>query len=157
MESTGTKAKPMLRLFSAVTIIIILLGFFYVRETYGEEAQKTTLLTGYSDTLYSDTLYSDIEGNNIIDKALTIKYSFEQAEKSYSESQLRRFETIFFISLPAGVILTLAGIGAFRAGSGLAGSLRPIEYQYLIFSACGISFTIAMRDNRIVYRKGGTP
>jgi len=152
MESTGTKAKPMLRLFSAVTIIMILLGFFYLRETYGEEAQKTTLLTRYSDTLYSD-----IEGNNIIDKALTIKYSFEQAEKSYSESQLRRFETIFFISLPAGVILTLAGIGAFRAGSGLAGSLRPIEYQYLIFSACGISFTIAMRDNRIVYRKGGTP
>lgn len=145
-ESTGTKAKSMLRLFSAGTIIMILLGFLNVMETHGEEAQSTILLTGLLH-----------EENNIIDKALTIEYSIEQAEKSYSESQLRRFETIFFISLPAGVILTLAGIGAFRAGSGLKGSLRPIEYQYLIFSACGISFTIAMRDNRIVYRKGGAP
>ncbi|MGQ9616967.1 MAG: hypothetical protein ACUVWJ_11285 [Spirochaetota bacterium] len=147
MESTGKKVKPMLRLFSAATIVVILLGSFYVREMHGEETRKPILLTEYSD----------IERNNTFEKALMIEYTFEQDEIVYSESQFRRFETIFFISLPAGVILTLAGIGAFRAGSGLTGGLRPIEYQYLILSACGISFTIAIRDNRIVYRKGKTP
>jgi hypothetical protein len=82
-----------------------------------------------------------------------IKYDFDEKNQEYEESQLRRFETVFFISLPAGVIFSLLGVLAFRGATGLTGPFTPMEYQYVFLSAVGISVSIAFHDNRVTYKK----
>ncbi len=135
----------MLRVQLIAALGIILICFLSAQGMYGEDLHNAIYLAERSPASVDSSF----------EQEFVIAYSFEEPDNSYSETQLRRFEIIFFISLPASVIFTLAGIGAFRAGTRLSGNLRPVEYQYLVLSACGISLSIALRDNRVVYRKGG--
>ena len=82
-----------------------------------------------------------------------ITYEFEEKDDEYEETQLRRFETIFFISLPVGAIFSLLGVLAFRGATGLTGPFTQIEYQYVFLSAVSISVSIAFHDNRVIYKK----
>jgi hypothetical protein len=82
-----------------------------------------------------------------------ITYEFDEKDEEYDETQLRRFETIFFISLPVGVIFSLLGVLAFRGATGVTGPFTQIEYQYVFLSAVSISASIAFHDNRVTYKK----
>ena len=81
-----------------------------------------------------------------------ITYNFE-TDEDYQETQSRRFETIFFISLPVSFLFSFLGFTAYRWASGRSGSFTPMEYRYLIFSTIGTSLSIAISDNRATYRK----
>lgn len=83
-----------------------------------------------------------------------ISYQFPGGEQEYRESPLRRFEIVFFISLPASLLFSLAGASAFSLGS--RGSLRftSPEYGYILVSSVGISLALALHDNRVVYGTG---
>jgi hypothetical protein len=84
-----------------------------------------------------------------------VTFSFEDKDIGYEETQLRRFEIIFFISLPVTFVLSLAGLGAFKLASGSSGGFRSIDYQYVALSSVALSFAVALHDNRVVFRKGG--
>ena len=62
------------------------------------------------------------------------------------ETNLRRFEIVFFTSLPASVLLSLLGVIAFRSAAGNAGSFSAVEYRYLALSTIGISLGLAASD-----------
>jgi len=79
--------------------------------------------------------------------------SFEDKDRDYEETQLRRFEIIFFISLPASIFFSFAGAALFKAAAEGEISFSSLDYSYILLSSAGISFTIAFRDNRVVYRK----
>jgi len=70
------------------------------------------------------------------------------------ESRLRRFEIIFFISLPASVLLSLVGVLAFRGAAGRSGGFSQIEFQYIALSSIGISLSVAMRDAKSTNKRG---
>ena len=78
-----------------------------------------------------------------------------EEDRDYEETELRRFEIVFFVSLPASILFSIAGIGMHRAGSGRSGGFILPEYGYLVFSSVGISFSIALHDNRVVFKKTG--
>jgi hypothetical protein len=82
-----------------------------------------------------------------------IVYDFTQKDADYEETPLRRFEIVFFISLPVSLLITFLGIEGYRIASGTIGPFTQIEYQYLILSTLGISFTVALRDNEVVFLK----
>jgi len=84
---------------------------------------------------------------------LLCRWSFTEDNVEYQETQLRRFETIFFISLPPSFLFSFLGFTAYRGVTGKKGTFTPIEYRYIIFSTIGISLSIAFNDNRITYRK----
>jgi hypothetical protein len=85
-----------------------------------------------------------------------ISYRFPDQEQEYRESPLRRFEIVFFISLPASLLFSLAGASAFSLGS--QGSLRFTSpaYGYILVSSVGISLALALHDHRVVYGRGGS-
>lgn len=97
-------------------------------------------------TIYAQDYSSETNGSP------QITYNFEEDDE-YKETQLRRFETIFFISLPASFLFSFLGFTAYRWASGRSGSFAPMEYRYLIFSTIGTSLSIAIRDNKVTYRK----
>ena len=70
------------------------------------------------------------------------------------ESRLRRSEIIFFISLPASVLLSLLGVIAFRGASRKNEGFSQIEYQYIALSSIGISLSVAMRDAKSTKKRG---
>jgi hypothetical protein len=75
------------------------------------------------------------------------------------ETRFRRFEIVFFTSLPASVLLSLLGVIAFRSAAGHSGSFSSVEYGYLALSTVGISLGIAASDSRSArvvktYRRG---
>ena len=70
------------------------------------------------------------------------------------ESRLRRSEIIFFISLPASVLLSLLGVIAFRGASRKNEGFSQIEYQYIALSSIGISLSVAMRDVKSTKKRG---
>lgn len=76
---------------------------------------------------------------------------FEEKDRGYTETPLRRFEIVFFISLPVSILFTLAGTAAFKAGQGRPIDFTSAEYSYILVSSLGISFAIALRDSRVVY------
>jgi hypothetical protein len=80
----------------------------------------------------------------------------EEVEKGTTaeESRSRRFETIFFISLPASVLLSLLGVLAFRGASRMSEGFSQIEYQYIVLSSIGISLSVAMRDSKSTSKRG---
>ncbi len=100
----------------------------------------------YGDYFNQYRLYSDVG---------IVAFSFEDKDIDYEETQLRRFEIIFFISLPVTFILSLAGLGAFKLASGSSGGFRSIDYQYIALSSVALSFAVALHDNRVVFHKGG--
>jgi len=82
-----------------------------------------------------------------------LSLSFEDKDRDYEETQLRRFEIIFFISLPVSLFFSFAGAALFKAAAEGEISFSSLDYSYILLSSAGISFTIAFRDNRAVYRK----
>jgi hypothetical protein len=81
----------------------------------------------------------------------------EEKDRDYTETPLRRFEIVFFISLPVSILFTLAGTAAFKAGQGRPVDFTSAEYSYILVSSLGISFAIALHDSRIVYGTSRTP
>ncbi|RKX99599.1 MAG: hypothetical protein DRP54_07005 [Spirochaetes bacterium] len=79
----------------------------------------------------------------------------EEKQATEKESSLRRFEIIFFISLPVSAGFSLAGILGYRAASDKSGSFSSAEYIYLALSSIGISLSIAFNDYLILKRKPG--
>ena len=104
-----------------------------------------------SHVFFFNTVYA-LDYSSQTNSSPQISYNFEDDDE-YQETQLRRFETIFFISLPASFLFSFLGFTAYRWASGKSGSFAPMEYRYLIFSTIGISLSIAIRDNRVTYRK----
>ena len=96
---------------------------------------------------------TEATGNGLNITRSIITYDFDEKDQDYEETQLRRFETIFFISLPAGVIFSLLGVLAFRGATGISGPFTRIEYPYIFLSSVGISLSIAFHDNRVTYKK----
>lgn len=83
----------------------------------------------------------------------SVSYEFEDDDSRYRETPLRRFETVFFISLPASALLSFLGLTAYRGSARKTGSLLPSEYLYIALSTIGISLSIAAHDTRSLYRK----
>jgi len=116
-------------------------------------------LWGISDVLYGDdspintnTTILDLQIDNykLID---TRSYSFNfenysdfNSDGGYKETSFRRFEIIFFISLPVSFLLTLGGTLLYKQASGNRGNFIDIEYSYLTLSSVGISASVAIRD-----------
>ena len=89
-------------------------------------------------------------------KEYPINYDLGEANIDYQETQLRRFETIFFISLPASFLFSFLGLIVYRGVTGTSEAFSQLEYQYLVISSIGISMSIALNDNRAVYRRTTT-
>ena len=89
-------------------------------------------------------------------KEYPINYDLGEANIDYQETQLRRFETIFFISLPASFLFSFLGLIVYRGVTGTSEAFSQLEYQYLVLSSIGISMSIALNDNRAVYRRTTT-
>ena len=103
--------------------------------------------------LQGSTLWADDGQFEIGRYTQHVSYDFTQKDADYEETPLRRFEIVFFISLPVSLLITFLGIEGYRVVSGTIGPFTPIEYQYLILSTLGISFTVALRDNEVVFLK----
>jgi hypothetical protein len=103
--------------------------------------------------LQNGMLWADQEQVYYENHADQIGYDFTQKDADYEETPLRRFEIVFFISLPVSLLITFLGIEGYRLASGTIGPFTQIEYQYLILSTLGISFTVALRDNEVVFLK----
>jgi hypothetical protein len=71
----------------------------------------------------------------------------------YEETQIRRFETVFFISLPVSFLLSFLSTILYREFAGKTEYFTEQEYGYIILSSIGISMSIAIRDNRIVFHQ----
>jgi len=83
----------------------------------------------------------------------SISYQFEGENSRYRETPLRRFETVFFISLPASALLSFLGVTAYRGAARKTGNFSPSEFIYIALSTIGISLSIAAHDNRSLYGK----
>jgi hypothetical protein len=81
---------------------------------------------------------------------------FLDGDEEYEETPARRFEIIFFISMPVTLGLSFAGIAAYRLAAGTWGSFDNTDYAYLVLSTVSLSLSVALHDNRVVYRKRGT-
>jgi len=77
-------------------------------------------------------------------------------EEDYEETPARRFEIIFFISMPVTLGLSFAGLAAYKLAAGTWGSFETIDYSYLVLSTVSLSFSVAWHDHRVVYKKRGT-
>jgi len=95
----------------------------------------------------------NFEDSQLSNTQYPISYYFEEKDKDYKESQLRRFEIIFFISMPVSIVFSLLGIEAYKIASKNTGEFKPIEYRYLIASTLCISLSIAINDNLLVSKK----
>ena len=105
----------------------------------------------FSINLQRDILRADGQQARIGAYNHYINYDFTEKDADYEETPLRRFEIVFFISLPVSLLITFLGIEGYRVVSGTVGPFTPIEYQYLILSTLGISITVALRDNEVVF------
>jgi hypothetical protein len=111
--------------------------------------------TGGSRTLADDIVHNTIAGGSghDVSSALPINYDFTEKDRGYEESPLRRFEIVFFISIPVSLLITFLGIEGYRVFSGQTGGFTPVEYQYMIFSTLGISLGVAFKDQQAVFLK----
>lgn len=100
----------------------------------------------------NDTVSSDLSENGIPEPVFT-QLEEQEKDEGYQESKARRFEIIFFISLPASAIISVLGVMAFKSASGNMAGFSSAEYGYIALSSIGISLSIAIRDSRKVYRK----
>lgn len=109
-------------------------------------------LAGFQFSAYAEDYSLSITGDITASPSI-ITFDLTEKDVDYEETPLRRFETIFFISMPAAVIFSLLGVVSFRGASGISGPFTSNEYLYIVLSTIGISFSIALNDNRITYRK----
>ncbi len=79
-------------------------------------------------------------------RLINLEQSINNTEKDFHESPLRRFEIIFFISMPVTFILSVGGTLLYKQFSNNRGNFNNMEYRYIILSSVGISFTVALRD-----------
>jgi len=115
---------------------------------------------GGSRTLADDFVHHDIVNDTMaggsghdVSSALPISYDFTEKDRGYEESPLRRFEIVFFISIPVSLLITFLGIEGYRVLNGQTGGFSPVEYQYMIFSTLGISLGVALKDQQAVFLK----
>ena len=109
-------------------------------------------LVGFQFSAYGEDYSLSITDKIITPPPITT-FDLTEKDADYKETPLRRFETIFFISMPAAAIFSLLGVVSFRGASGVSGPFTSNEYLYIVLSTIGISFSIALNDNRITYRK----
>lgn len=86
-------------------------------------------------------------------------FAFHERETENEEAGSRRFEVVFFTSLPVTILISLLGVVAFRSAAGHTGDFTSAEYTYLALSSVGMSFYIAASDSRSArggktYRRG---
>jgi hypothetical protein len=81
---------------------------------------------------------------------------FLDEEEEYEETPARRFEIIFFISMPVTLGLSFAGLSTYKLAADTWGSYGRTDYLYLALSTISLSFSIALHDSRVVYKKRGT-
>ena len=79
-----------------------------------------------------------------------------QEDDEYEETPARRFEIIFFISLPMTLALSFAGLAVYKAASDTWGDYQNTDYIYLALSSISLSLSVAIHDHRVVYKKRGT-
>jgi hypothetical protein len=77
-------------------------------------------------------------------------------DEEYEETPARRFEIIFLISIPMTLALSFAGLAAYKAASDTWGNYSNTDYLYLTLSTLSLSFSVAIHDHRVVYKKRGT-
>jgi hypothetical protein len=141
-----------IRIYTVLIIIFFLLVQFTV--VPAEEISAEEVPAGEIKELISHG--KAVREWSVSDKEYTINYDLGEANIDYQETQLRRFETIFFISLPASFLFSFLGLIVFRGVTGTSEAFSQLEYQYLVFSSIGISMSIALNDNRAVYRRTTT-
>jgi hypothetical protein len=71
----------------------------------------------------------------------------------YEESPARRFEIVFITSMPLTLGLSFAGLAAYKFASESWGSLSTTDITFLALSTISLSFSVAWRDNRAMYKK----
>jgi hypothetical protein len=103
------------------------------------------------DIIVNDTIAGG--SGHDVSSSLPISYDFSEKDRGYEESPLRRFEIVFFISIPVSLLITFLGIEGYRVLSGQTGGFTPVEYQYMIFSTLGISLGVALKDQQAVFLK----
>jgi hypothetical protein len=150
----------MKKILTTTLAMVFLIVIFSQSSTYGEgnyfsyNRMKIRFLAPMNGSI------SSYNGDNFnqyyqYSEVVVVPFSFEDKDIGYEETQLRRFEIIFFISLPVTFILSLAGLGAFKLASGSSEGFRSIDYQYIALSSVALSFAVALHDNRVVFKKGG--
>ena len=117
-------------------------------------------ISGMSNLLYGDNLsLSELPSDLVLKKNICINQELALLDKNndiynneYKESSFRRFEIVFFISLPISFFLSLGGTLLYKGISGNKGNLSNIEYGYIALSSVGISMSVALRDYFIIKR-----
>jgi hypothetical protein len=110
------------------------------------------ILTLQEGTLRHRLTYPPVGGETYI----PIVNPYLDGDEEYEETPARRFEIIFFISMPVTLGLSFAGLAAYKLAAGTWGSFDKTEYAYLAVSTVSLSFSVALHDNRVVYKKRGT-
>ena len=85
------------------------------------------------------------------ESVISYDFDFTQKDENYEETPLRRFEIVFFISLPVSLLITFLGIEGYRVFSGVTGPFASVEYQYMFLSTIGISLGVALKDQQAVF------
>jgi hypothetical protein len=79
-----------------------------------------------------------------------------EEDGEYEETPFRRFEIIFFISIPMTLALSFAGLAAYKAAAGNWGNYETTDFLYLSLSTFSLSLSVAIHDYRVIYKKRGT-
>jgi hypothetical protein len=79
-----------------------------------------------------------------------------EEDREYEETPFRRFEIIFFISIPMTLALSFAGLAAYKAAAGTWGNYETTDFIYLSLSTFSLSLSVAIHDYRVIYKKRGT-
>ena len=92
------------------------------------------------------------------EEVLTINPLVEE-DGEYEETPFRRFEIVFFISIPLTLALSFAGLLTYKAAAGTWkgwGNFENVDIMYLSLSTISLSLSVAIHDHRVVYKKRGT-
>jgi hypothetical protein len=90
------------------------------------------------------------------ERELYTMYPLLEEDSEYEETPARRFEIIFIISIPMTLALSFAGLAAYKGASDTWGDYQTADYVYLTLSTLSLSFSVALHDHRVVYKKWGT-
>lgn len=138
---------------SSIDIHAGIFKYKFAKIIYGEKISTRTehYVIPHTKKMLNTPDYKQTTKPQATDKI--ILYNLKRDDEN--ESLLRRFEIIFFISLPVSTGLSLAGLLGYRTISGRNGSFSGAEYMYLALSSTGISLSIAFNDYLKTKRKPG--
>jgi hypothetical protein len=165
MKNTGTET-PMRKRYTGIALfmlVLLLLQFGGITggaqqavfgETRFEHSGESSDGTRWKilQTAAAQTRAGGIRPYALEDRPEIQQIDLAPSAEEYKESQLRRFETIFFISLPASFLLSFLGTLLYRGFGEGSEPFSNQEYGYLALSTIGISLSIAFHDNRTVYQ-----